>query len=830
MRRAGSSVYREPVLGEVFPSQSASLSFRRSKMGLQRANSHYLSLAFFALARACYIGSAMRHVPDRRILVRWMFDALGLVFIFGGQFVIRHVLYADFWGRLLFGEYSNGPSSVMPRAYGLAYGYLYITALLCWITASGMKREKRWARPVGIVTSVLLLFGLPWLTIAGAVGLREFATKSSRRAPADATPAKPTTDFWNSKRKSKAQPVVLTILWMAAFVIQVRFEMYAKRVGMPVWRSGWTWWLWFSGFVLVQTALHEWGHTIVAWAAGFKVQVISIGPFAFWRGQSRFQFRFDLRRLFESGGYTGAVPVSDRNLRTYQIAVIAAGPAANALTCVALLAVFFSLPGTAWQNWWWIVSFNAVIAGVIAVGNLIPLGYCDGTMLFHLILWTRAGRLLLDRQRLLQMAQEADECHGQADFDKEIELKEAMLQRSLAFGQDNAFMIAACHQTLGTAYSVVDDWPAAEFHYRKCLECQAEVAGNPALAGNVWTGFFRVAVRRHHIAAAGPAYASLVAILAKQKTSSVNVTGPVVTFAMLAQAHLYNGDFEAALGEIGHALNSLPRGPNGLSLRAHLLRCKAACHLHLGELDTGLEVARSAADLFRSPEVPAARRNLAWEDIADLGDELWPTGESTLPIELMREGVAHLESGGAASVAGRYRIKLAAMLRQSGSPEEARRELHAEQTHPPSLRRAFLAERAELHLVAQRPDLAVADCRELVALWRAHPYAPAPEIASAEGLLARACLAAGELVEAEALAKGAYELLAAWQHPDAADCLVTLALARAQSSDEASADRIAEAFRLIDTAALLAPAEKARLKEAETVRIAKSTAAAGPAV
>jgi len=761
-----------------------------------------------------------------------MFNAVGLLLIFSSSFVIRHVLYADFWGGLLFGDYGNDPSSVLPRAYGLAYGYLSITALLCWITASGMKREKGWARPFGIITSVLLLCGIPWLTIAGAIGLREFATKSSGGSKASAAPAKPTTDFWNSKRKSKAQLVVLTILWMVAFTIQVRFEIYAKRVGLPEFRTGWawTWWLWFSGFILVQTALHEWGHTIVAWAVGFKVQVISIGPFAFWRGPSGFQFRFDLGRLFESGGYTGAVPVSDRNLRSHEIAVIAAGPAANALICMALLAVFFSLPGTRWQSWWWIVSFNAVIAGVMAVGNLIPLGYCDGTMLFHLIRWTPAGRLLLDRQRVAQMGQDADGCHGLADFDREIELKEAMLRRSLAVGPDNAFMIAACHQTLGTAYGVVGDWPAAEFQYRKCLEFQAEVAGNPALAGNAWSGFFRAAVHRHHISAAGPAYASLVAILAKHKTSSVDVTGLAITFTMLAQAHLYNRDFEAALGEIGQALKSVSSGPNSLSLRAHLLRCKAVCHLNMGELETGLEAARSAADLFRSSETPAGRKNLAWEDIADLGADLWPAGQSTLPIELMREGIAHLDSGGAASTAGRYRIKLAAILRQCGSSEEALRELPAEPRDPPSLRRAFLAERAELHLVANRPDLAVADCRELVALWRAHPSAPAPEIASAEGLLARACLAAGELVEAEAFSEGAYELLAAWQHPDAADCLVTLALARAQSSGEASADGIAEAFRLIDTAPLLAPAEKARLKETEMSRIAQSTAAVHPAV
>ena len=755
----------------------------------------------------------MRNAPDRRVLLRWMFDALGFLLIFGHEFVIYKVLCVDFWGRLFFGERAAGYYFLMAAAYF----YLLPTALLCWTTAHALKRDKRWARPVGFVTSALLLCGFPWLSVAGAIGIWVLSASSSRPAPA--APGKPTTDFWNAKRKSKAQPVVLTILWFAAFAVQGWFALYAHRAGLPAWNPGWTWWLWFSLFILVHTSLHECGHALLAWAAGFKLQIISIGPFTFWRDHSRFQFRFDLGRLFESGGYMGAVPVSDQNLRANEIAVIAAGPATNALTCLVLLAVFFSLPGTAWQNLWWVASFNASIAGLLAVGNLIPLGYCDGTMLLHLVGWTPAGRLLLDRKRVMQMGQEADDCHGQADFDKEIELKENMLQRSLAFGQDNAFMIAACHQGLGTAYAVVDDWPAAEFHYQKCLEYQAEVFGNPALAANAWSGLFRAAVHRHHIAAAGPAYAALVAILEKQKTAGVDLTGPAVTFAMLAQAHQHNGDFDAALVEIDQALKSVPGGPRGLSLRAHLLRSKAVCHLQLGEIENGLDAARAAAALFRSPGISAARRNLAWEDIADLGEDLSCTDESNLSIELLREGIAHLESGGASSVSARYRIKLAAILRQRGWGEDARAELPAEPALAPSARRAFLRERAELHLVSHRPDLAMADGRELVALWRAHRCAPAPEIASAEALLAKACLAAGNPAEAEALARGACDLLRAWQHPDAADCLVTLALLHAASTGEADASRIAEAFGLIDTAVLLPRAGKARLKEIETARI-----------
>ena len=117
------------------------------------------------------------------------------------------------------------------------------------------------------------------------------------------------------------------------------------------------------------------------------------------------------------------------------------------------------------------------------------------------------------------------------------------------------------------------------------------------------------------------------------------------------------------------------------------------------------------------------------------------------------------------------------------------------------------------------------DCRELVALWRAHPCSPAPEIASAEALLAQACVAAGKTDEAESLARGAADLLGAWQHPDAAGCLVTLALAHMQATGEVDSDRIADAFHLIENAALLNPAEKARRKDAEIARIRRSPAA-----
>jgi tetratricopeptide (TPR) repeat protein len=341
-------------------------------------------------------------------------------------------------------------------------------------------------------------------------------------------------------------------------------------------------------------------------------------------------------------------------------------------------------------------------------------------------------------------------------------------------------MIVVCHQALGTAYGLVDDWPAAQFHYGQCLAFEAEMAHNPALAGNVWSGLHRTFVHRYQAAAEGCGYASALAILERQKANG-GIEPRGVTFAMLAHVHQNHGAFRTALGEVELGLKALSGKSDGSNLRAHLLRTRAVCHLRLKEIEAGLAAAQSAADLFRSPAVPPARRNLGWEDVACLGCELALAGQSDRAIPWLRESIAHLEAGGAASVAAKYRIKLAALLRQLGRVEEACAELPAEPGLRPAARRAFLAESAELNLVCGRPDLAVADCRELVDLWRAHPCTPAPEIACAEALLAKACLAAGDVAEAETVALRAADALTAWRHPDAGSCLATLALAQSQA-------------------------------------------------
>jgi hypothetical protein len=66
--------------------------------------------------------------------------------------------------------------------------------------------------------------------------------------------------------------------------------------------------------------------------------------------------------------------------------------------------------------------------------------------------------------------------------------------------------------------------------------------------------------------------------------------------------------------------------------------------------------------------------------------------------------------------------------------------------------------------------------------------------------MAKAYLAESDPFGAEALALQAADVLGPSQHPDAGSCLITIGLARAWATGEATAALLDEGFRLIDTA------------------------------
>jgi tetratricopeptide (TPR) repeat protein len=757
-----------------------------------------------------------------------MFLSLGVIILCAPEFTVHSILLADRWAAFLF---PGDPAAV---TYFMAASYVYIglTPLLCLATGFGLKRNRSWARWTGTAASSLLLFGFPLLTVVGALGLYARFAKPRRPDPQPQPTPRPqvkTTGYWTSKRDSKndskrdckAQPIIAGIAMIFGFQGLALLTLYAQHSGMPAWNPGWTWWLYLFLFLFLQTALHELGHAAMAWTLYYRVRTIAIGPLIFRNDGYGYQFRFEWGRLFDSRGYMGAVPVSDDNLLFRQIATVASGPFLTLLVGGFLLLLFLCLPGTAWQGVWWIVAINAVLGICHAAMNLVPVGDSDGAMLYHLVRQTPAGRHLLNHLKFSLIQEQAGAAHSRADFEKEVELRQAALLLAQQCGQPNAMAVAVSHQALGHARLAFEDWPGAQTEFLKSLECNAGRKLNPEFKANSWSGLQQAGVERYCVFEAGRANAAAVKAaveVVEELKQNHNRTGVAVARTMLAQVHLRAGEYAAALAEADSALVALPRHRERLMLQAMLHSVRAVAYLNLGAVEDGLSAAREAAAVLGSPEIPEAQRNLAAVELGELSEGLWKAGQSDRAIRLMQKTVNQLESGSSAVTAARYRIKLAAALRAAGRDAEALYILPDEETLPPGPRHRLLAERVELHLAAARSREAVADGRTLLSLWQSEPDPPAPEIAVAEGLLARACLETGDSAEAEALARHAVDVLAPWGHPDAAGCRITLALA----SREPSRTVFDEALRSLASDPLLGPAEKTRRLEAERARIDRS--------
>jgi tetratricopeptide (TPR) repeat protein len=742
-----------------------------------------------------------------------MFNVLGLALIIAADFVVHTILRADRIARFLGARHILSLRDVT----GILYLYVLIAGTLLLIASSGLKRNRPWGKWTGASASALLLFGFPVLTAIGAVGLYALFTKP--RDPVPQQPAQPvpaTTDFWAAKRSSKAQPFISGVGMFVAFQVLALLTLWAQHNGLPVWRPGWKWWLYLVVFLLIQTALHELGHAGMAWSLFFRVRVISIGPFTFWNNGYGYQFRFEWKRTLDASGYMGAVPVNEDSLYLKVVAVTAAGPLTSLATGLLLLLLFFALPGSGFEAWWWVIAFNAALAFCDALISLMPFGYSDGSMLYHLIRRTEPGMQLLNSSRIAMGQEQAEVCHRSGDFQKEVELRAEALESARACGAGNAMAIAASHQALGHAKLEAEDWLGAEAEFRACLQYEAECKLNPPVMANAWSGLQKACLERYWIAESQRVGAAAINVLTQRKQNR-NRTGLAVTRAMLAQAQVRAGAYDAALTEIDEALAILPSQQDRMMVRTNLLQLQARAYFAKGMVDRGTASAQGAVMILKSKEIPESKRNLAFDELGEIGEALWEAGQSGVALDIWREVIGKLESGGAKITAAQYRIKMSAALRVLGKATEALYMLPDEEGLPAVAVRSLVAERGELLLASGHARPAMDEFRRLVELWEAEPGPPAPEIAAAEGLLARACLEAGETAQAETLARRAADVLGPWGHPDAASCWITAALAGRERSRAVFADAVA----WIERHPLLGAAEKARRMAFEKARIAR---------
>ena len=261
-------------------------------------------------------------------------------------------------------------------------------------------------------------------------------------------------------------------------------------------------------FVWVNITVHELGHAAVAWIVRFEFRAISVGPVTVWRDPYGYQWKFEWLKTLETSGYTGAVPTTAEGLRHKQLAVIAAGPLASLGFGLASVGVFLALTGTGWQDYWWLPALNTVVAFGGVATSLLPVGYSDGSMLWHLGLRTAAGELLSGRIMLQKLTADAEAYHQRAEYYKETQLRERALEMMKQGGEGNALAIARCHMQLGHAKLSIDDWPGAAREFLEALKFDAECGLAPTLSANSKALLHAAYVERYDAAEAGPAYAA----------------------------------------------------------------------------------------------------------------------------------------------------------------------------------------------------------------------------------------------------------------------------------------------------------------------------------
>lgn len=139
---------------------------------------------------------------------------------------------------------------------------------------------------------------------------------------------------------------------------------------------------------LVVVVIHEAGHVLCGLAFGSRIRAFFAGPFQWQVYRGRWKFRFNPVALLAMGGGAGVVPTRVGEPKSFQIAMVAAGPVMSAITGFVGLWMAFAVPASAWQNQWFLLAMFATISLETAVLNLVPLrtamGYSDGARILQL--------------------------------------------------------------------------------------------------------------------------------------------------------------------------------------------------------------------------------------------------------------------------------------------------------------------------------------------------------------------------------------------------------------------------------------------------------------
>jgi len=695
----------------------------------------------------------MGALPKRETAVGWAFAGLGYFLIHFHQSAIDNLLHARRLPLLLF------PSHEAAQYFFMGFFILALPAAagLLFVTGWGVGHKRSWSRWTGLMPCLYLLCGFPYLTILGAAGLWYLWTQPVRgRAPLTAA------EYWNPRRQSGWMLTASVLGWFIARLGFSGLQIRAYQADLPPLDPTGPGLAAFLLLMLIHIAIHECGHALAAKAVGFHVKVLAIGPVVISKSAEGYRVRFIWTGLLLLGGYMGAVPGSGvRRFRMKQMIVIAAGPFTSLTSGAILLAIFYQLPGTQLADLWQVVAMGSVAGFYLGVVNLLPLGYCDGTMLAHLGVRTRRGEELLTI--LLRGAPASGQVSEEHSYEDQIAARRQALQELLDSPAPDPAQVGAHYISLGSVELAAQQWRDAEPYLVQGLKLLPEGV-SPTTEASAWECLQILRTASFDRTGADQAYRKALDILLPMAAASSDPQLRLGIAGLHARAHAW----EAALKEIHEVLASCC----GDELHKGVaLRYKAEALLYTGHTEAGLRDAEAAAASFRAQTGVSASHNLGV-----LGGSLWQAGHIEEAVSLLTECIVRLEAGGPNPLAVTYRLFLAEVFRADGRVARAACMLPRRDLVPEHALASYYRRRGEIRLRGGKISESVRDLVRHVAIYEETTPPDPVDVAAARLALAEALVVAGDIDEAERLARQAHEVLAPTGHPAFADACITLAI------------------------------------------------------
>jgi tetratricopeptide (TPR) repeat protein len=622
-------------------------------------------------------------------------------------------------------------------------------------------------------------------------------------------------DFWDRKRKSSFRFVTVLVYLCLLYAGVFPLVLYGSREKPFNFLALL---LVFDAGLIVVTTVHELGHTLAAWFIGFRFIAFNVGPVTITKDQfGQRHYRFEWSRLTGLGcGYAAAVPVSEEGIRSKAAMMIFAGPFMSLNAGLLCWLIYLNLSSLGLEAYWGIPGILAILFVADFFVNLIPIGYSDGTMLLHLLLWTKHGRSLYAMNLSAKTHSDAAERLVRQDFAGEVELRQKALNQLLASGSPASLQLGHSYQALG--YAQLNHWQRKQG--AESLQRSLEVFGrckdcDPIHVANSWKGLELIHRLRHNVEEARRASDSALEAFEKVSARSLDAASRASIASCIAELYADSHRFELGMREAERALAALSSSPKYLLQKSDLLRIKMRCHAGLGEMVLAREATVEAATILRSPDIADTERIRAASSMGNLAASAWSAGTGDDASGLLQEAIQRLEQAGGLTRAVGLRIFLTHFLRVERRLAEAEAALPAETDVDQAARKAFLDERAAIYLETNRIEEGLADSELTLRLVTDDDL----DLAVVRTNLAEYLLADGKVIQAGELARQACDALLPLRHPVAAEALVTLALIGA--SDTAGA-LIDQAVDLVRSAPLLESGSRARALESITRRVERA--------